>query len=862
MADRTMSFGSVFNLPEAPNRKSAEYILSYKGLVYSCIMRIAQEISTIQVHLFKKKLSQGKPTIKEVMEHESLALLEYVNDFTTQNDLFFITSVYKKLTGEAYWALLKDSNGKPYNIWPLRPDWVTVYPSKKDYIDHYGYKPWGQTKEYVFKKDEIVYFKDVNPANPYRGYGSVQATAISIDIMDYLQSWNRNFFVNSAIPNLIFTTDKKLTEETVKRFMRSWRNEYAGVQNSSKVGFLGGGLTPTILQQSIRDMDFKNLKDSVRDDILSAFGVPKSILGLSEDVNRASMQISKTIFAENTIKPELMNIVGYLNEFFLPLYEDVGSGYFFDFDDPTPEDTELKLKVYANALGAGGGKQWMTVNEIREEENLEPLDGQDEINVPVVPTFNQPQSEQNQGFLKGMFKGKPEQKSKRRRKPKDKFKYHFDPLVKNIQQYRKDEIMSEVKPELVKIISKLMSQKEVVVDDMEKMKEKYWRQVIAETDAWEAELRKKLLIYFERQEKEVIDQLYTGKGLIQKDVAIDAEYWRKELEVIVSPWMKTVIYERGRIVLHKLGQAELNMATQVIRDYITNKTLKLTGDVTETTINRIQEVLAEGIRHGEGIPKLKTRIEGVYENVSTFRTETIARTETLEANNFATLEAYKQSGVVIGKEWLTAFDERTCEWCKPMNTKVIDLDTNYFNKGDTFRGSDGGILKLDYKSILHPPLHANCRCTLIPIISETAMTIPVQKKIEEELDLSLDELEKIKSVALKLDAEIVQKKIQGEKEIKEIKEKAIEEAELEKKIIVDDLKDIRGQARKQLKKKTKKVKVVEEKVDKEKIKEKIKKEAKVEAEEEKQGLLGDIRDLREKLKDKINERSEKTQKKG
>jgi len=82
--------------------------------------------------------------------------------------------------------------------------------------------------------------------------------------------------------------------------------------------------------------------------------------------------------------------------------------------------------------------------------------------------------------------------------------------------------------------------------------------------------------------------------------------------------------------------------------------------------------------------------------------------------------------------------------------------------------------------------------------------LPIQKKVEEELDISLDELEKIKSVALKLDADIAEKKAKAKKEAKEMKKQAIEEAKLEKRAILSDLREFRDKTKKILSKKKKK----------------------------------------------------------
>jgi SPP1 gp7 family putative phage head morphogenesis protein len=92
---------------------------------------------------------------------------------------------------------------------------------------------------------------------------------------------------------------------------------------------------------------------------------------------------------------------------------------------------------------------------------------------------------------------------------------------------------------------------------------------------------------------------------------------------------------------------------------------------------------------------LSKRIAEVYQKAKDYRTDRIARTETATAANQGTLEAYKQSGVVKKKEWITADDERLCDLCAPMDGEVVNIDDN-FSAG-----------------ISAPPLHPNCRCTIV-----------------------------------------------------------------------------------------------------------------------------------------------------
>ena len=111
----------------------------------------------------------------------------------------------------------------------------------------------------------------------------------------------------------------------------------------------------------------------------------------------------------------------------------------------------------------------------------------------------------------------------------------------------------------------------------------------------------------------------------------------------------------------------------------------------------------------------------------------MARSEVVRATNFAATDAYKQSGIVEAKQWFTSSDELVCEWCEPMNGKIISLEDNFFNQGDTYIGKEGGELDLSYIDTEYPPLHPNCRSIVDPVIIDTTRNtedIKVKRTVE------------------------------------------------------------------------------------------------------------------------------------
>jgi hypothetical protein len=70
-----------------------------------------------------------------------------------------------------------------------------------------------------------------------------------------------------------------------------------------------------------------------------------------------------------------------------------------------------------------------------------------------------------------------------------------------------------------------------------------------------------------------------------------------------------------------------------------------------------------------------------------------------------------------------------------MNGKVIGTGDKWFSKGDTFtvgEGEGARVLSLGFEDITHPPLHPNCRCTLIPVVGEQAIAAAAQQAGAEQ----------------------------------------------------------------------------------------------------------------------------------
>lgn len=236
---------------------------------------------------------------------------------------------------------------------------------------------------------------------------------------------------------------------------------------------------------------------------------------------------------------------------------------------------------------------------------------------------------------------------------------------------------------------------------------------------------------FNRQLDELLTNLERqplGKSVKTKDYITDLLNWDQmdeAMRAVLAPLVYNIIIEAGRDAMQfvDMTPSEFDSLSVAVRRYQSERSTKIAVDVNDETEKQLRAALTEGITANESTFELRARIENIMGNASTMRAERIARTEVARAQSFGDIEAWSQSGRVQGKEWYTALDERVCKWCGPMHGRVIELQQNFFDKGDvqyedgTNRNGDARTFAYnhDYDDVAGAPLHPNCRCTLLPV---------------------------------------------------------------------------------------------------------------------------------------------------
>ena len=121
-------------------------------------------------------------------------------------------------------------------------------------------------------------------------------------------------------------------------------------------------------------------------------------------------------------------------------------------------------------------------------------------------------------------------------------------------------------------------------------------------------------------------------------------------------------------------------------------------DNKDALVKHIKQNLTAGIIRGDSIQKMSRQLKKDL-NVLYYQAERLVRTETNYAMNQGHLKGYADSGVVEKYEFLAAIDSRTSKLCKNQNGKVYKL-------------SEATV------GVNYPPVHCNCRSTVIPVLED------------------------------------------------------------------------------------------------------------------------------------------------
>lgn len=423
------------------------------------------------------------------------------------------------------------------------------------------------------------------------------------------------------------------------------------------------------------------------------------------------------VFSKRVVRPHMLLICAYLNERLIPRY---GDKIYLSFIDPVPEDRAARTDEMSKA---SGGVPIITQNEAREEfMGLGPVDGGDALLIPNTMTpSGEPTQDGNidpasqSGPAKAVAKQIPRTQ---RQKAANGERVAFRPSRLKLQRRAKQrqEMSKSLAEKIVadlKVKFKNPTKKFATTKEQDETK---WKEFSEYTHAAEKEIAETLRTITAEQKKEVMEHL---PGIVQKAInpadLFDIEKWISITTDALTPIMDTLFEHQARAAAADIGKPELNPFNDTTRAAVKRSVQMMSESYNQTTLNALESRINDGLSAGESLPDITKRVEEVYDWTSEKRAAMVAKTESFRTANGALKEAWQQSGVVKTLKWYTA--NNPCPFCKEMDGKIISIDDNFFDNGDSLtvgEGDNAQSMSLDYGDVSTPPLHPNCMCFVRP----------------------------------------------------------------------------------------------------------------------------------------------------
>ncbi|HEX2908473.1 MAG TPA: phage portal protein [Phototrophicaceae bacterium] len=335
--------------PNLAETQSETRVYQQSPWVYVAVNRIAEAAALVPLRVFRL---DGERKI-EIERHPLAVLLDAPNPYLSHFELIEQTVGALELTGNAFWFLAGDSAGVPVEIWPLRPDRVSLVPDPAQYVKGYIYEIDGQ--RIPLDAAEVVHFKRWHPANDYYGLSALEAARLAITSDRAMAEWNHNTFGrDNGVPAGIVTIKDHVSDADYERIKREWRQSYGGPQR--RTAFLrGGNIEWQNIGLSHNELDFLRGREAHREEILNIFGIPMGLM--ADNATEANAKVAERMFIERTLWPKLTRLAQKITQDLLPFWP---GSLVAEFDDIRPTDTQARLDEIRASYPV------LSINEIRE----------------------------------------------------------------------------------------------------------------------------------------------------------------------------------------------------------------------------------------------------------------------------------------------------------------------------------------------------------------------------------------------------------------------------------------------------------------------------------------------------------------
>ena len=312
-------------------------------------------------------------------------LLWLPNNDQTEYEFMFSLVEELKIFGCVYVLKLPDpdsESGLQLRIIPT--DWVTntekVTPYGPDKIrvtaDGYG--------SIEIPREEFVPFRKYSPGNPSGYVSPISALRQTLEEQIQAGRFRKELWRSSGRLNAQIVRPKDVqpwTEETKKKWVEAFREAWgAGGSKAGSIPLMEDGMEIKTFNASFKEQQWVESVKLSREAVAAAYRINPSLVWHSDTQTYASSKDNARALYAECLGPDLQMIQQRINSFLLPMIGASPDTYVeFDLTEKLKGDFEQRAAVIQSSVGG----PWLTRNEARRDNNLPPIEGGDELIVPL-----------------------------------------------------------------------------------------------------------------------------------------------------------------------------------------------------------------------------------------------------------------------------------------------------------------------------------------------------------------------------------------------------------------------------------------------------------------------------------------------
>jgi len=339
-------------------------------IVWSCVKILSESAAGLPLKLYqdvggKRELVRGDNAANK----RALRLLGKPNPYITRLNLLKAVVVNMALRGNAFVMIERNRQGEMIGLIPVSADDVSI-----DTDDDLIYMVELKGQRIPVSPANMLHFK-LFSTDGITGLSPLEYQAEAMGLAKAGQDWSARFMRKGGFTGGYVVYDQFLTKEQQTQIMEKFPDVRKGdVDDIGKIAVLQGGpkLIPAGLSQ--KDSQFIESQQFQEEALAGVWGVPLYL------ANRAG----RTSIMGSNLEQQNSGFVTYGLKPYLDAIEDEwndkihgGTEVFVEFvvEGLLRGDSAARATYYGAALGGSGGSGWMSINDVREKENLPRLEG-------------------------------------------------------------------------------------------------------------------------------------------------------------------------------------------------------------------------------------------------------------------------------------------------------------------------------------------------------------------------------------------------------------------------------------------------------------------------------------------------------